>query len=271
MSEARSHNPFAAFAGRLPRGWVGPVVVSLALHLLLVVAFRTLVPDRQHHQVVPVPTHINARMVSLEATQGRPPEKPAARPAVKKVVKKVVRKEVKPKPAPRVKPEPVPVPKPEVTRPEPKPTPKPEPKVAQPAPSRPPRPAPVTRPEPAPEPEPDTSAADAAAQAAQLVADREAAASYEGLIAELVAAHWSRPPSSTPGLQVLLGIALLPTGEVVRVETLKSSGNIAFDRSAVRAVEAATPFRELQALPPRVFERYFRRFRFLFIPEDLSE
>ena len=58
-------------------------------------------------------------------------------------------------------------------------------------------------------------------------------------------------------------------GEVVSVQVLRSSGNSAFDRSAVNAVEKAGAFPELQQLPGREFEKTFRRFRLLFRPEDL--
>ena len=47
------------------------------------------------------------------------------------------------------------------------------------------------------------------------------------------------------------------------------SGNSAFDRSAINAVEKAGSFPELQNLPTREFEKTFRRFRLLFRPEDL--
>jgi TonB family protein len=50
---------------------------------------------------------------------------------------------------------------------------------------------------------------------------------------------------------------------------LNSSGSAAFDRSAVNAVEKAGEFPQLQNLPPREFEKTFRRFRLLFRPEDL--
>ena len=46
-------------------------------------------------------------------------------------------------------------------------------------------------------------------------------------------------------------------------------GNGAFDRSAINAVEKAGSFPELKNLPPREFERTFRRFSLLFRPEDL--
>jgi len=97
----------------------------------------------------------------------------------------------------------------------------------------------------------------------------EMAASFAALIQQTVVNYWSRPPSARNGMEALLAIQLIPTGEVVSVTVLKSSGNTAFDRSAVNAVEKAGSFPELQSLPAREFEKTFRRFRLLFRPEDL--
>lgn len=70
-------------------------------------------------------------------------------------------------------------------------------------------------------------------------------------------------------MEVLLALQLIPTGEVVSVTVVKSSGNTAFDRSAINAVQKAEQFPELKNLPSREFEKTFRRFRLLFRPEDL--
>jgi colicin import membrane protein len=95
------------------------------------------------------------------------------------------------------------------------------------------------------------------------------AASYAALIQRTVVNYWSRPPSARNGMEALLEVQLVPTGEIVNVTVLRSSGNTAFDRSAVNAVEKAGSFPELKNLPSREFEQTFRRFRLLFRPEDL--
>lgn len=86
-------------------------------------------------------------------------------------------------------------------------------------------------------------------------------------IYELVRQNWSRPPSARNGMQAKLLVELIPTGEVISVSMVESSGNIAFDRSAERAVRAARRF----DVPSEnaIFESHFRRFYFLFQPEDL--
>ncbi len=98
----------------------------------------------------------------------------------------------------------------------------------------------------------------------ELVAD-----SYAALIKRTVEGYWSRPPSARKDMQVILSIRLIPTGDVVGVEVTQSSGNLAFDRSALNAVEKAARFPELKGMPPSVFDAYFRRFSLVFKPEDL--
>jgi len=95
------------------------------------------------------------------------------------------------------------------------------------------------------------------------------AQSYMGVIQQAVKRNWTRPPSARREMEVVLILQLIPTGEVISVSVLKSSGNAAFDRSAVNAVNKAHRFPELQKLDIRVFDVYFRRFNMIFRPEDL--
>jgi TonB family protein len=103
----------------------------------------------------------------------------------------------------------------------------------------------------------------------QAANDTELASSYIGLMTETIQKNWNRPPSARNNMEAELMIQLVPTGQVVSVDIIKSSGNEAFDRSAVKAVEKADRFPELQNLPNRVFEKNFRRLRIKFRPEDL--
>ena len=70
-------------------------------------------------------------------------------------------------------------------------------------------------------------------------------------------------------MECVIAIQLVPTGEVVASSLLKSSGNKAFDLSALNAVKKAGNFPEIKNLSSSEFERNFRRFRLLFRPEDL--
>ncbi len=90
---------------------------------------------------------------------------------------------------------------------------------------------------------------------------------YQSLIQQTVKRYWIRPPSARNDMVVMLNIQLLPGGELKTVGIDESSGNAAFDRSAVLAVEKAGRF----SVPsdPVLFDRHFRVFKMRFKPGDL--
>ena len=106
-------------------------------------------------------------------------------------------------------------------------------------------------------------------ESVSLLRDEEAqiAQSYRAEIYELVRQNWSRPPSARNGMSARLLVELIPTGEVISVAVVEGSGTAAFDQAAEQAVRQARRF----PVPDNnsQFERYFRRFYFLFQPEDL--
>lgn len=93
--------------------------------------------------------------------------------------------------------------------------------------------------------------------------------SYEEMLIERVEQNWSRPPSARRGMEVTLEVNMLPTGVVTGLRIIKSSGDPAFDRAAEQAVRRVDRFTEAMQIPPDIFEKYFRVFRFTFSPEDL--
>jgi len=97
--------------------------------------------------------------------------------------------------------------------------------------------------------------------------DAMVAQSYRLGIYELVRQNWSRPPSARNGMSAKLLVELIPTGEVVSVSIVETSGNAAFDRSAEQAVRQARRFQVPE--DNAIFEAHFRRFFFLFQPGDL--
>ena len=97
----------------------------------------------------------------------------------------------------------------------------------------------------------------------------EEAESFIGAISRRVEQNWSRPPSARNGMSCELLITLVPTGRVITVDVVKSSGNIQFDRSAERAVKKAEQFPEIKQMKPEVFERYYRQLTLVFTPQDL--
>lgn len=244
-----------------------PAAATLALHGLLLLALAARwewQPERTIEARTITPKIIEAKLVTLDQ----------------------LRPEPKPKPKPRAKPEPrqqaAPKPKPKPAAQQAKPAPKTAPKTTPKAePRAEPKPAPKAEPEPREEQRmsagelaaltrKELEAAVASEEEARVaVTAEEMAASYAALIQRTVIGYWSRPPSARNGMEALLSVQLVPTGEIVSVTVLRSSGNAAFDRSAVNAVEKAGSFPELSNLPTREFEKTFRRFRLLFRPEDL--
>ncbi len=95
--------------------------------------------------------------------------------------------------------------------------------------------------------------------------------SYSELIRERVEQNWSRPPSARTGMVCEFVIDMLPNGQVVKVTLTKSSGNAAYDMSAEQAIKRVERFTEIKDVPIDVFEKYFRRFKFVFNPEDLRQ
>ena len=99
------------------------------------------------------------------------------------------------------------------------------------------------------------------------VTDDEKAMAYVAQIQREIIQNWSRPPSARNGMEALLRVILVPTGEVVDVQLEKPSGNEAFDRSAMLAVRKVRRF--MVPSDTRRFERDFREFTVLFRPDDL--
>jgi len=228
------------------------ILVSLALHgFVIYLLVSHWGPEKSLRKAAP-PKYVQAKLVQLEE-KAKPKPKPKAKPKPKP--------KAKPKPKPKAKPKPKPKAKPKV---------KPKPKAK-----------PKSKPKPEPKPEPDSQKmqqdlASALAAEEEFLAEEQAAendeqlaSSYSAYIFDRVAGNWNRPPSARRGMEVQLSIQLVPTGQLISVSIVKSSGNAAFDRSAEQAVHKAGRFEKLQELPPRVFEQYFRQLHLVFRPEDL--
>lgn len=98
-----------------------------------------------------------------------------------------------------------------------------------------------------------------------------AAQSYTAAISRRIEQNWSRPPSARNNMECELLIRLVPTGRVIQVDVIRSSGNVQFDRSAVQAVQRIEQFPEVREIPPEVFERYYRELTLVFRPQDLRQ
>jgi len=221
-----------------------PLFVAVLVHVAFLVAIEG-EWNTSEATVVAKAQVVQASLVSLKAPKKSPPKpKP------------------KSKPKPKTKPKSVPL----------------EPKPVAPAPVEPPK-------EPIEEIIPDSLQEDRLAELQkELMAgldelpqmaslDQEDALDEVQQVAALMQAritqNWRRPPSARNGMEALLTISLVPTGEVVGITVATGSGSNAFDRSAIAAVERVGQFPEVAVLSISDFERYFRRFPLRFRPEDL--
>lgn len=93
--------------------------------------------------------------------------------------------------------------------------------------------------------------------------------SYISTMQADIISQWSRPPSARNNMQVTLKVRMVPTGEVIDVVVVTSSGNQALDRSALQAIKKVGRFAYLQDLSIDIFDRHFRELTFNFRPEDL--
>ena len=237
----------------MPRIILRPALVTLLIHglLLYLLTANWETTEREIIRAKPAPNVIHARLVGISEIS-----KPKAAPPKPKAVT------VKPKSKPKATP-----PKPKAVTPKPKPAPpKPNP-IPKPTPAKPTPPQQSNRDAFAAIVRDELATADAQQQAT--VTAGEMSASFVSLIQRTVVNYWSRPPSARNGMECELSIQLIPTGEVVNVTLVRSSGNSAFDSSAINAVQKAGAFPELRNLPSREFEKNFRRLTLIFKPEDL--
>jgi colicin import membrane protein len=102
-----------------------------------------------------------------------------------------------------------------------------------------------------------------AAQEEQQMRAEAAVASFTDLIRQKVERNWIQPPGDISGLDCIVRVRLIPGGDVVDAQVIKSSGNAFFDRSVELAARKAAPL----PLPndPNMFN-YFRTLEFYFRP-----
>ncbi|MFL2697601.1 MAG: energy transducer TonB [Gammaproteobacteria bacterium] len=90
---------------------------------------------------------------------------------------------------------------------------------------------------------------------------------YSSLIREQIMLNWKKPKSSKLGMQAEFIISLVPTGEIIEIEIKKRSGDEAFDRSALQAINKVNRFYDLQ-MPRKMFDENFRKFIVIFSPKE---
>ena len=89
---------------------------------------------------------------------------------------------------------------------------------------------------------------------------------YSYLIQRQVRENWKRPKNINLSLKTEIQINLVPTGEILSASVTKSSGNKAFDESAMSAILKVKSFEGL-TMQMQLFDQHFRKFTLVFTPE----
>lgn len=101
---------------------------------------------------------------------------------------------------------------------------------------------------------------------AQRAAQQKEVDRYQALIKQAISNKWRIPVSARQGQECVLKLRLIPSGEVVSVQVIKSSGDNVFDRSVESAVYKASPL----PLPPAE-SGLFNEFREINVPFRLEK
>lgn len=100
---------------------------------------------------------------------------------------------------------------------------------------------------------------------AQRAAQQKEVDRYRALIKQAISNKWRVPVSARKGQECVLKLRLIPSGEVISVEVVKSSGDSVYDRSVESAVYKASPL----PLPP-ADSNLFNEFREINVPFRLE-
>lgn len=276
------------------RHYSWPIFGAIAIHVVVtVLLFGSWSFSSKSHKEFEIPDHIVASVVTIEkpkvvpkpvvkpkpTPKPTPVKKPQPKPVVKETPKPVVKEQPKPEPVVIEQPK-----QEEIVLPEAEPEIK-EPEIKEPE---------IVEPEPVEETPVLESEEDLFNNLLEGLAAEEASineqieiietnqakqaqmeavvTNHRAIITTQIEQQWSRPPElrlmSLQGIEAVVLVELLPTGELLNVSITKSSGNDRYDQSVMRAVERVRRF----SVPEdsEAFEQGgFRRLNITFKPEDL--
>ena len=89
---------------------------------------------------------------------------------------------------------------------------------------------------------------------------------FSSMIKSQVMENWKRPTNLSSNLKTEIQITLVPTGEILSSKIINSSGNRAFDDSALTAISRLKSFDGLN-MQMNLFVQHFRKFILIFSPE----
>ena len=89
---------------------------------------------------------------------------------------------------------------------------------------------------------------------------------YSGLIIQAIQSAWIKPKNIQDGLICDLRMTINKNGRVIKVVLIKSSGNIRFDNSALRAISRVETFSFFNKIPFNIYQTSFKNIVITFNP-----
>ena len=89
---------------------------------------------------------------------------------------------------------------------------------------------------------------------------------YSSLIIESIQSAWRKPINIQDDLVCNLRLSINKNGRVVNVNLIKSSGNIRFDNSAIKAVQRVETFEFFNKIPLNIYSSNFKNIVITFNP-----
>ena len=89
---------------------------------------------------------------------------------------------------------------------------------------------------------------------------------YSGLIIQAIQSAWIKPKNIQDDLICDLRMTINKNGRVIKVDLIKSSGNIRFDNSALRAISRVETFSFFNKIPFNIYQTSFKNIVITFNP-----
>ena len=89
---------------------------------------------------------------------------------------------------------------------------------------------------------------------------------FSSLIISNIQKAWRKPINIQDGLMCDMRLTINKNGRIIKVNLIRSSGNIRFDNSALKAVERVETFNFFNKIPPNLYQSDFRNILVKFNP-----
>jgi len=89
---------------------------------------------------------------------------------------------------------------------------------------------------------------------------------FSNMMVQLIQSAWIKPQNIQDGLVCNLRMLINKNGRIVKVDLIKSSGNIRFDNSAIKAISRVETFSFFNEIPFNLYQKNFKNIVITFNP-----